>query len=97
MYTGIRPSGTVHFHLLPAHLCQQRFQFYMNAYLPEDIAVIQAEEVPERFHSRLNAKGKTYCYRVLNSETALPVFPEWYWPCAPVSASPDILFLHIEV
>lgn len=41
---------------------------YMNEYLPEDIAVIEAAEVPERFHSRLNAKGKTYCYRVLNSD-----------------------------
>ena len=40
---------------------------YMNFYLPEDIAVIEMEEVPERFHSRLNAKGKTYCYRVINS------------------------------
>lgn len=40
---------------------------YMNAYLPEDIAVIYAEEAHERFHSRLNAKGKTYCYRILNS------------------------------
>ncbi len=42
---------------------------YMNLYLPEDIAVINIEEVPERFHSRLNAKGKTYCYRVLNTIT----------------------------
>lgn len=41
---------------------------YMNFYLPEDIAVISLKEVPERFHSRLNAKGKTYCYRVINSE-----------------------------
>lgn len=41
---------------------------YMNFYLPEDIAVISLEEAPERFHSRLNAKGKTYCYRVINSE-----------------------------
>lgn len=40
---------------------------YINAYLPEDIAVLSVEEVPERFHSRLNAKGKTYCYRVINS------------------------------
>ncbi len=39
---------------------------YMNMYLPEDIAVIALEEAPERFHSRLNAKGKTYCYRVVN-------------------------------
>lgn len=41
---------------------------YMNFYLPEDIAVLSIEEVPERFHSRLNAKGKTYCYRVINSK-----------------------------
>lgn len=40
---------------------------YLNQYLPEDIAVISIEIVPERFHSRLNAKRKTYCYRVLNS------------------------------
>lgn len=39
----------------------------INSYLPEDIGVIAIEEVPERFHSRLHAKGKTYRYRVLNS------------------------------
>ena len=38
----------------------------INSYLPEDIGVISVEEVPERFHSRLNAKSKTYRYRVLN-------------------------------
>lgn len=41
---------------------------YMNFYLPEDIAVISLMEAPERFHSRLNAKGKTYCYRVINAD-----------------------------
>lgn len=40
---------------------------YMNFYLPEDIAVIELTEVSDRFHSRLNAKRKTYCYRVINS------------------------------
>lgn len=45
----------------------QEIMEYMNAYLPEDIAVIALEEMPDRFHSRLNAKGKTYCYRVVNS------------------------------
>lgn len=40
---------------------------YMNRYLPEDIAVLSVEEVPERFHSRLNAKGKTYRYTVVAS------------------------------
>lgn len=40
---------------------------YMNRYLPEDIAVLEVKEVPERFHSRLNAKGKCYQYQVINS------------------------------
>lgn len=41
---------------------------YMNEYLPQDIAVIRVTEAAERFHSRLNACGKRYCYRVINSE-----------------------------
>lgn len=35
---------------------------YINRYLPDDIAVLSLEKVPERFHSRLNAKRKTYSY-----------------------------------
>lgn len=41
---------------------------YLNQYLPEDVAVIGAEEVPERFHSRLSAVSKTYLYRVDTAE-----------------------------
>lgn len=37
---------------------------YLNRYLPEDIAIADACEVPERFHSRLSAKGKFYRYRI---------------------------------
>lgn len=37
---------------------------YFNRYLPMDIAVIQVEEMPERFHATLNAKSKTYLYRI---------------------------------
>lgn len=43
---------------------------YMNQYLPEDIAVLSVEEAPPRFHARLHAAGKTYVYRIWNSETA---------------------------
>ena len=31
---------------------------YLNTYLPQDIAVLSAENVPERFHSRLLAASK---------------------------------------
>lgn len=37
---------------------------YLNTYLPEDIGVISVAEVPIRFHSRLNATGKIYQYRL---------------------------------
>ena len=50
---------------------------YINRYLPEDIAVVEIKEMHDRFHSRLNAKGKTYCYRIWNS--AIPtVFERRY-------------------
>ena len=48
-------------------MSEKEIQDYMNTYLPEDIAVVSVSKVSERFHSRLNAKGKTYCYRVVNS------------------------------
>lgn len=40
---------------------------YLNRYLPEDIRVVRADEVPERFHSRLSAVRKTYAYYVETS------------------------------
>ena len=50
---------------------------YMNQYLPEDISVISCEEKPERFHARLNAKGKVYCYHIWSSKKK-PVFRRKY-------------------
>lgn len=49
----------------------------LNSRLPEDIAGLSIEEVPPRFHSRLNAKAKTYAYTIWNSERP-PVFLRKY-------------------
>ena len=40
----------------------------LRRYLPEDIGIYSCKDCSPRFHSRLNAKEKTYCYRVWNSE-----------------------------
>lgn len=45
----------------------EELRTYLNRYLPEDIAVLDVAEEPERFHARLHARGKTYRYRVRNS------------------------------
>ena len=41
----------------------------LRRYLPEDIGIYSCQEVPDRFHARLNAKSKTYRYRVWNSDS----------------------------
>lgn len=42
----------------------QDIKHYLNRYLPMDIAIIDVEEMPERFHAQLNATSKTYVYRM---------------------------------
>ncbi len=37
---------------------------YLNKFLPEDIRIISVEIVEDRFHARLNAKSKTYSYKL---------------------------------
>ena len=39
----------------------------LRAALPADIGAVSLSEAAPRFHARLNAKGKTYVYRVWNS------------------------------
>ena len=40
----------------------------LRRYLPEDIGIYSCKDVSERFHARLNAKEKTYRYRIWNSD-----------------------------
>ena len=41
----------------------------LRRYLPEDIGIYSCREVSPRFHARLNAREKTYVYRIWNSES----------------------------
>ena len=41
----------------------------LRRYLPEDIGIYSCKDCSPRFHARLNAKEKTYCYRIWNSES----------------------------
>jgi tRNA pseudouridine38-40 synthase len=40
----------------------------LRRYLPEDIGIYSCKDCSERFHARLNAKEKTYRYRIWNSD-----------------------------
>jgi len=45
----------------------------MNALLPDDIKVLQAEEVPLDFHARFSATAKTYRYSIYNHRVMSPL------------------------
>ena len=40
----------------------------LRRYLPEDIGIYSCKDCSDRFHARLNAKEKTYLYRIWNSD-----------------------------
>ncbi|MBS7008134.1 tRNA pseudouridine(38-40) synthase TruA [Anaerostipes sp.] len=63
---GVHAYGQIaNFHTDCSLSCHEIKQYLMK-YLPSDIGILMADEVSERFHSRLNAKEKTYQYRIAN-------------------------------
>lgn len=67
---GVHAMGQVaNFHTNSQMSVEEMLE-YMNQYLPEDIVVREVREAAPRFHSRLNATGKKYCYRILNSKVS---------------------------
>lgn len=54
----------------------------IRRYLPDDIGALELSEAAPRFHARLNAVGKTYVYRVWNSD-APNVFERKYMYTVP--------------
>lgn len=64
---GVHAYGQVISFSCNTNMSPEEIRDYMNQYLPEDIGVLSVAIAGERFHARLNATGKIYCYRVLNS------------------------------
>lgn len=71
---GVHALGQVaNFHT-ESEMSTEEMMAYCNRYLPEDIAVVEIREAAPRFHSRLNATGKRYRYRIINSAV-----PDVFW------------------
>lgn len=64
---GTHAQGqVVNFHCTSEMPCEEILSG-LRTYLPEDIGVYSCRNVSPRFHARLNAKTKTYRYRLWNS------------------------------
>lgn len=65
---GVHAKGQVaNFHC-ESTMAAEEILTQLQKYLPEDIGIYSCKDVSPRFHARLNAKEKTYCYRIWNSE-----------------------------
>ena len=62
----------------------------LRSYQPEDIGIYSCKDCSPRFHARLNAKEKTYCYRIWNSENPC-VFDRRYVAVMPEKLDVDAM------
>jgi tRNA pseudouridine38-40 synthase len=51
----------------------------LNAVLPSDVRVLDAEEVDPAFHARFSATGKVYEYRIVNAPLVSPFLHRYVW------------------
>jgi tRNA pseudouridine38-40 synthase len=64
---GVHARGQVFNFTTSSVIPVERWCLALNTRLPKDIVVLNAEEVPLSFHSRKDAKRKTYCYTIRTS------------------------------
>ena len=71
---GVHSLGQVANFKTKSSLQIEKFPVAINSKLKKTIRIIKAEEVDDRFHSRLNCKRKTYRYVINNSEFASAIY-----------------------
>ena len=64
---GVHAVGQVVSFHCESTMPAEQIQSELSRYLPEDIGVYSCKDAAPRFHARLNARRKTYRYRIWNS------------------------------
>jgi tRNA pseudouridine38-40 synthase len=75
---GVHALGQVA--CLPAHdaIPEKAYKNGLNALLPEDVRILDAEILEGRFHARFDATGRTYRYILSNDRTVLRRHYVWH-------------------
>ena len=74
---GVHALGQTANFRMDTELSDRELMDAINGFLPDDIAVLSLKRASERFHSRLSAVGKAYCYRIYTGN-ARPVLSRRY-------------------
>lgn len=70
---GVHARGMVANFKTNATIPFDKFKYAINDKLPEDISIIESEEVKNEFHARYDSKGKTYCYSIINRQQKIAI------------------------
>ncbi|GAB2696002.1 tRNA pseudouridine(38-40) synthase TruA [Paenibacillus thermoaerophilus] len=65
---GVHARGQVIHFDTESRIPAERWAIAMNSRLPDDIVVLEAQEVDQSFHARYSAKTKTYAYTINNNK-----------------------------
>ena len=71
---GVHSLGQVANFKTDSNIPIEKFAIAINSRLKKSIVIKSAEEVDERFHSRLNCKQKTYRYIINNSKQGTAIY-----------------------
>jgi tRNA pseudouridine38-40 synthase len=62
-----------------AHLQPQQWARAINTHLPSSIRILASQSVPQDFHARFHATGKTYLYRIHRADVLPPLEVDRAW------------------
>ncbi|MGM0454276.1 MAG: tRNA pseudouridine(38-40) synthase TruA [Thermodesulfobacteriota bacterium] len=76
---GVHALGQVANFRCETALTASAFYSGLNSLLPADIVVRSCQSVPESFHARYDATGKTYHYRIFNRHLPVAIGRQYVW------------------
>ncbi|MEA3344017.1 MAG: tRNA pseudouridine(38-40) synthase TruA [archaeon] len=76
---GVHALGQVANFTCDTSLSPQAFLNGLNSLTKDDIIIISCDIVDENFHSRFDAKSKTYNYRILNRNLPVAINRQYAW------------------
>ena len=76
---GVHALGQVASCSLNRAIDGSRLRQALNARLPPEVRVLSAEEAPETFHARFDARAKVYRYSIWNGEVMSPFDLRYAW------------------
>src|SRR6185369_4382214 len=81
---GVHAEGQVASVEIQREITTEKLRAAINSNIGRDVRVLSVEIVPDDFHARYSALGKTYVYRIING----PVISPFWWRYAHQEARP---------